>query len=184
MRDGDATRRRILDAASTEFAQRGIAGARVDRIAAAAKANKAQMYAYYGNKDDLFDAVFAAQVGAAIDEVPFTPDDLPGYAVRLHDGHRRRPDLMRLAMWRRLERSVEGEVTEQVADHDATKLEKIAQAQRDGAIDGSLSPAEVLAVVLALSLTFSPIGVPHAGIEDEDRRRDVIAEAVRRALAP
>ena len=37
MRDAQATRRRLLDAAAAEFAVHGIAGARVDRIAAAAK---------------------------------------------------------------------------------------------------------------------------------------------------
>ena len=37
-----------------EFSAYGIAGARVDRIASAAKANKQAIYAYFGSKDALF----------------------------------------------------------------------------------------------------------------------------------
>jgi hypothetical protein len=43
VRDADATRRRLLDAATEEFAAYGIAGARVDRSAEAGKTNKAQI---------------------------------------------------------------------------------------------------------------------------------------------
>ncbi len=56
-RDPDRTRQRILDAATAEFARYGLGGARVDRIAARASANKRMLYYYFGNKDDLFLAV-------------------------------------------------------------------------------------------------------------------------------
>jgi AcrR family transcriptional regulator len=49
IRDAEATRQRLLDAAAEEFAARGIAGARVDRIAQAARSNKAQIYHYFGS---------------------------------------------------------------------------------------------------------------------------------------
>ena len=48
---------RILRAATEEFARYGLGGARVDRIAARANANKRMLYYYYGNKEDLFLAV-------------------------------------------------------------------------------------------------------------------------------
>lgn len=48
---------RILQAATEEFARYGLGGARVDRIAARAGANKRMLYYYYGNKEDLFLAV-------------------------------------------------------------------------------------------------------------------------------
>jgi AcrR family transcriptional regulator len=48
-------------------AEYGIAGARVDRIAAAAKTNKQMIYAYFGNKDDLLDAAFISYVGGSLD---------------------------------------------------------------------------------------------------------------------
>jgi AcrR family transcriptional regulator len=48
---------RILKAATAEFARFGLGGARVDRIAARAGANKRMLYYYYGNKEALFLAV-------------------------------------------------------------------------------------------------------------------------------
>jgi AcrR family transcriptional regulator len=48
------TKRRILAAAKVEFAKKGLGGARVDDIAARAKANKRMMYHYFGNKEELF----------------------------------------------------------------------------------------------------------------------------------
>lgn len=59
-RNADATQRRILEAARQEFAQLGLGGARVDAIAARAKANKRMIYAYFGNKEELFTAVLDA----------------------------------------------------------------------------------------------------------------------------
>jgi AcrR family transcriptional regulator len=52
---------RILAAATEEFARYGLGGARVDRIAARAGANKRMLYYYYGNKEDLFLAVLEAR---------------------------------------------------------------------------------------------------------------------------
>lgn len=51
------TRQRILAAGQAEFAEHGFAGARVDRIAAAAGANKQLIYRYFSNKEGLYDAV-------------------------------------------------------------------------------------------------------------------------------
>lgn len=53
-RDPEATKRSILEAAVAEFSTYGLGGARVDRIAARADANKRMLYHYFGNKDDLF----------------------------------------------------------------------------------------------------------------------------------
>ncbi len=57
VRDADATRARILEAAKKEFAKLGLGGARVDVIAMRAKANKRMIYHYFKDKDDLFRAV-------------------------------------------------------------------------------------------------------------------------------
>jgi len=53
------TRRRILDAASREFADWGFAGARVDEIALRAGVNKALLYYHVGNKEALYASVLA-----------------------------------------------------------------------------------------------------------------------------
>ncbi len=52
-----ATARRILAAAEQHFAARGLAGARTEEIATAARANKAMLYYYFGNKRRLHRAV-------------------------------------------------------------------------------------------------------------------------------
>ncbi len=55
-----STRQKILDAALGEFARHGLSGARVERIAARAGANKRMIYYYFGSKEDLFLAVLEA----------------------------------------------------------------------------------------------------------------------------
>src|SRR5438105_852168 len=45
---------RILAAAATEFAERGFAGARVDRIARRARVNKAMLYYHFRSKQELY----------------------------------------------------------------------------------------------------------------------------------
>jgi AcrR family transcriptional regulator len=60
-RDPEGMRRRILAAARAEFARYGIDGARVDRIAKAAGANKRMLYYHVGKKDDLYLAVLEAE---------------------------------------------------------------------------------------------------------------------------
>ena len=59
-RDPAKNQQRILKAATVEFARAGLGGARVDRIAARAGANKRMLYYYYGNKEALFLAVMEA----------------------------------------------------------------------------------------------------------------------------
>jgi AcrR family transcriptional regulator len=53
-RDPARTRSKILDAATVEFARYGLGGARVDRIAERAGANKRMLYYYFGSKEALF----------------------------------------------------------------------------------------------------------------------------------
>jgi AcrR family transcriptional regulator len=53
-RDPEGMRIRILEAAKQEFAAYGLAGARVDRIAANAGAHKRMLYYHIGNKEDLY----------------------------------------------------------------------------------------------------------------------------------
>src|SRR3954447_20244441 len=56
-RDPVATRRKLLAAARREFAENGLAGGRVDEIAARAGVNKQLVYHYFGDKDALYLAV-------------------------------------------------------------------------------------------------------------------------------
>ncbi|HLX75931.1 MAG TPA: helix-turn-helix domain-containing protein, partial [Terriglobales bacterium] len=53
----EQTRAAILKAAMAEFAQEGVAGARTDAIARAARVNKALLYYYFKDKEALYGAV-------------------------------------------------------------------------------------------------------------------------------
>ncbi len=53
----EQTRAAILPAAMREFAQEGVAGARTDAIARAARVNKALLYYYFKDKEALYGAV-------------------------------------------------------------------------------------------------------------------------------
>jgi AcrR family transcriptional regulator len=52
-RDLERTKNKILHAATAEFAENGLKGARVDAIAKRAKINKAMIYYIFGGKEDL-----------------------------------------------------------------------------------------------------------------------------------
>jgi AcrR family transcriptional regulator len=56
-RDADRSQRDILEAALGEFAEHGLGGARMDRIAERAAVNKRLIYYYFANKESLFLAV-------------------------------------------------------------------------------------------------------------------------------
>ncbi|MFT9382658.1 TetR/AcrR family transcriptional regulator [Gluconobacter sp. P5B12] len=57
IRDAEATKSRILEAAKKEFAKNGLEGARVDTIALEANANKRMIYHYFESKEKLFQTV-------------------------------------------------------------------------------------------------------------------------------
>ncbi len=189
MRDGAQSRRRLLDAATAEFAAVGIAGARVDRIAHAAAVNKAQMYEWFGSKDGLFDAVFARSLDHIIDVVPFTPEDLPGYVVALYDSYLTEPETVRLASWYRLEREPTGDLLAQHSGRWNDKHQAIAHAQKDGKIVAGIPPAAVYSLLIAIAGTWSPISPTYTAsptdpAAEHRTRRQVLRELVTRALVP
>jgi AcrR family transcriptional regulator len=89
-RSAAATKARILDAALSEFAARGFAGARVDVIAGQARSNKRMLYAYVGNKDALWlatlEAVYAAkrQEERQLDIVKLSPEEAMRTLIRFN----------------------------------------------------------------------------------------------------
>ncbi|MEV6823772.1 TetR family transcriptional regulator [Amycolatopsis sp. NPDC051102] len=185
---GEATRQRILDVATREFAEHGIAGARVERIVAAAHTNKAQLYGYFGSKEGLFDAIFFGSLERIMTIVPIDAGDLAGWAVRLYDEYLRRPDLIRLATWARLERRPTGHLVEDSDRLDDAKLSAIADAQAAGLVrDGD--PFDLMAMVIAMSMAWSPVSNVYAATGEEppeahERRRALIRDSVERVIAP
>lgn len=179
-RDAEDTKRRLLEAAAREFAERGIAGARVDRIAAAASANKALIYSYFGNKEELFDAVFNALVVDTVEDVPIDPDDLPGYAGRLFDRTQDQPYALRLAFWHSLERG-SATMPAAVIAANQQKVAAIAASQRAGRISDKFPAEELMVLVTGLSILGSPdlAMTQTAGPEGLAARRRTVVEAVR-----
>lgn len=151
-RDAEATRQRILEAAVAEFAEHGIAGARVDRIAAAATSNKQLIYQYFGNKDGLFRAVVVRELARATDGVDFPSDDLPQYAAAYFDFAMANPRLMRLVAWcgLELEGGIEGVPTGE------SKLALVASAQESGRVSERFSPAFILSTISAICTAWVP----------------------------
>src|SRR5690349_5666083 len=75
-RNAAATKALLLEAATAEFAEYGFAGARIDRIAERAGANKRLLYVYFGDKNQLFDAVVQEQTDAVLKAAPMDEGDL------------------------------------------------------------------------------------------------------------
>lgn len=185
---GAATWQRIVDAATDEFARYGIAGARIDRVVEAARTNKAQLYAYFGSKEGLFDAIFSGSLERITTVVPIDATDLADWAVRLYDEYLRRPDLIRLATWARMERRPAGHLVEDVDRLDEAKLRAIAEAQAAGLVRAG-DPFDLMAMVIAMSMAWSPVSNVYAATDQEaeeihDHRRTLLRESVRRVIAP
>ena len=187
-RDAEATKARLLKAATDKFAAHGIAGARVDRIANAAGANKQLIYAYFGSKDGLFDAALTESCTALMDRVPFDPGDIPGYVGRLFDYAVAHPDIHRLVTWAGLERP--NTVAEFEADSYGAKLAAITDAQREGRLDASLAPADLLALVIGLAGSWFSASEAVRRFDSKDpwspkrlaQFRDAAVEAARRIV--
>src|SRR3984885_6567086 len=186
VRDAEATRQRLLNAATEEFAARGIAGARVDRIADAARSNKAQIYHYFGSKDGMFEAVFDRIVQATVSETPIDPTDLPEYAGRLFDRYQEHPEIQRLATWYRLERAQGDDPIEAIVASNAAKVKAIAEAQRAGLLSTRFEPAVLLGLVLTLSGTWSAMTPEYTALVRRlsvAKRRQAVVDAVAALLA-
>jgi AcrR family transcriptional regulator len=182
MRNAEATRGRILEAALAEFSAHGIAGARVDRIARTAGCNKNLIYIYYGNKESLLTTILRKHLARVYEDLPFTPEDLPGYAVRAFDFAAAHPDLMRLLGWWGLERRAE----EAIPHHSArgAKIAELMKGQNAGRV-GNVFPAEfLLTAILTLATAWTLANPFGSSIDSQtlgraaDLRR-CIAEAVR-----
>ncbi|MFG1999896.1 TetR/AcrR family transcriptional regulator [Spirillospora sp. NPDC048911] len=98
-KDSLTTKDALLAAAREEFAEHGVAGARVDRIAQRAGVNKERIYGYFGNKDKLFDAVIQVALDEFAAITPQPGEDPVEYVGHLFDYYQEHPDLLRLLTW-------------------------------------------------------------------------------------
>lgn len=103
--DPEETRQNILEVAAREFADKGLAGARIDEIAEKTASSKRMIYYYFGGKEELYRAVLAqsySRIRAREAETDF--ESLPAdAALRAHvehtfDYHAEHPEFVRLVM--------------------------------------------------------------------------------------
>ncbi|MFI9828026.1 TetR family transcriptional regulator [Streptomyces sp. NPDC051913] len=140
----DSTRDRIVTAARAEFARYGIAGARITRIAKAAKTSTERLYAYFRSKEELYGFIAERELAAVSEATRLDPTNLPEYAGRVHDYFIQHPDRYRLVSWGRLE--LAGDTADDPAMRETIrrKTEQIRKAQEAGQLDPSWEPIDIL----------------------------------------
>jgi AcrR family transcriptional regulator len=101
----DETRNNILEVAAREFADKGLAGARIDEIAEKTASSKRMIYYYFGGKDELYRAVLErsyGQIRAREDEASFetlaADKALIAQIEHTFDYHVEHPEFVRLVM--------------------------------------------------------------------------------------
>ncbi|MEU8074605.1 TetR family transcriptional regulator [Catellatospora citrea] len=154
-RDARATKALLLAAATDEFAEYGFAGARIDRVAERARANKRLLYVYFGDKNDLFDAVLEEQTQAVLQAAPLQDGDLEDFAAARFDYMIANPKARRLATWRTFERT---EPTEVERKAFGARVDGVAAAQRAGRLRADIPALDLFAIVLRM--TESWLGAP------------------------
>ncbi|MFB7948863.1 TetR family transcriptional regulator [Kitasatospora phosalacinea] len=170
----DSTRDRIVAAATAEFARHGIAGARIERIAKAARTSKERLYAYFRSKEELYATVAAAELTAVAEATRLDPTDLPAYAGRLHDYFSAHPDRLRLMSWGRLELPPGPDTADDpVRATVQHKTEQLRLAQQAGHLDPSWDPLDVLVLLNQLATAWA--GQPEFLPTDEEPRAAFLA---------
>lgn len=184
---GEATRERILVAAKAEFSQRGLAGARINRIAAEANASKERLYAYFPSKDALFAAVTEQLVAEVSEDAALTGADLAAYVGRLFDNYVKNPENARLHDWLSFSTADVVADSPQVTAMKA-KVNDIRRAQRDGLIDNSWDAAQLMIMLIEIAKSMAyPNSIASrllsAKAKSRAARRAAAVEAARRLTA-
>ncbi len=183
---GEATRERILVAAKSEFARYGVAGARINRIAAAAHASKDRLYAYFPGKSELYAAVTELWAEQTADDTDFTADDLPGYIGRLFDHFITQPEDAQLQAWAELEPSGP-DITVILRRTVDAKVAEMRRGQREGLVTTEIPAALLLRMLTDLART-AATHARHDTSHADDRhiatRRAATVLAAQRIVAP
>lgn len=191
-RNVEETRRRLRAAASAEFAEHGVDGTTVTRIASRAGINKERLYAYFGDKDRLFDEVLTEaleELSRAVAPDGLRFDDLGEFAGRTFDYYGQHPELARLLQWESLRGAPPVNETTRVMHYDR-KVAAASQAQRDGVIDDRIDAGHLMFMVIGLAAWW--FSVPQLAVMltgtnadapgEQARRRAFVVEAARRLV--
>jgi AcrR family transcriptional regulator len=186
------TTRRIFEAAVKEFSAEGVSGARVDRIAQLADSNKALIYSYFGNKEQLFAAVLQSRLTDLAEAVALDPERVGDYIGELFDFMTSNPDVLRLVQHEACHFAV-GDVPHRGPRraHYEEKIAAVRAAQEAGTVDPGLDPRFVVMSLISLvswfvaapQITDMVVGDP--GDADLRRRyRSHLVDMAHRMLAP
>jgi TetR/AcrR family transcriptional regulator len=193
-RRGDGGRReRLLEMATREFAAKGLAGARVDAIARAARSNKQLVYYYFGNKTGLYKEV-VGRIGPTVHSelYPETGEESLTLAerVRRRATHTWGPVAARWARllgWEALERGDREILREQERyDEWRHRMREIQLAQERGEVDPRFD-AELLGLALLAVELFPRVlpqvtkivtGLSHRDEEFQRRQQQLLVDLV------
>jgi AcrR family transcriptional regulator len=178
----------ILGAARSEFAQYGLAGARIDRIARAADASKERLYAHFKDKETLFRGVVAADMAEFFAAVTLRADAVPEFVGDIYDLACRRPEHLRMITWANLEGlTLDPPPIEDLESIQARDVAVIEAAQTAGHVDAAWRPMDLLVILFGVGLAWAQSPHPDAVTADPTiiaARREAAVEAARRIVAP
>lgn len=150
--DPPATAERILEAAIEEFVEFGLAGARVDRIAERAAANKQLLYRHFGSKEGLFDAAVRAMVQRFNDIRRALPETLEGRLPYYFEQATDDQQWVRLLEWEALQTGAGPTVNEdERRAHMQRAVAAVRADQAAGILPAGLDPAQLFLSFQALA---------------------------------
>ncbi|MFD9946003.1 TetR/AcrR family transcriptional regulator [Nonomuraea sp. NPDC059023] len=147
-RDPERTRARILDAAVTEFAAKGFAGARVSEIAARAGVNKQLISYYFGGKEGLYKELagrWQAEESAFADQAASLATLVAGYA-RANSAHR---EMGKLMVWAGLTEGVPADPA--FVENIRRDVAELGRRQGEGEFPGDMDPGMLLVACFAMA---------------------------------
>jgi AcrR family transcriptional regulator len=185
VRTSTELRGEILAAARAEFAQYGLAGARIDRIARAANASKERLYAHFGDKETLFRDVVATDGLEFFRAVELRPDAVPDFVGGIFDLAQSRPEHHRMITWARLE-GFPLDIPEFDEERPPERaIAALEQAQADGHVDPVWDPQQLLVLLFGIGLAWAQWPDPAADTADAAviaSRRAAAVEAAARVV--
>ncbi len=158
----EESRAAILQAAAYEFAELGIAGARTDSIAQAARVNKALLYYYFKDKETLYGAVLddafsglKKAVFAVLDAELPPREKILAYAGTYFDfiaANQRYPRLMQREMMRARE-GQSPHIEKIIKTHIQPIFIRVSEVLREGIAEGQfrqVNPAHFVQSIVAM----------------------------------
>src|SRR4029453_1213314 len=156
------TQANILEVAEVEFGEKGLAGARIDEIAAATRTSKRMIYYYFGSKEGLYLAVLEEAYRRVRDiESELHLQDLePEQALRrlvafTFDHHLAHESYIRLVMSENINRGQYLAQSQRIQELNVPAIEGIGNLYKRGVANGDfrkgLDPVDIHASISALS---------------------------------